>query len=177
MRGMKPNTAPTDTLPQNKIELSLIRGMYHIEVSGKRSRLKVMKKVPINGDWHNGYEERPIFIPVTTIKVNLIHRTSADAISYRFTKMGSKESVTCLKTGQPPTMVRTKLATGPEMVQAPGTGKPTSTNVNRAAAEIDRMTKMGWREARRLFNLTLLEAGVVGQEGKTIESIEQEAEA
>ena len=179
MKGMNNPTAPTDTL-SNKIELSLTRGAYQIEVRAKRSSIKVPKKMPKIGpngpDWRLGYDEVKIRIPVTSIIVTLLH-PAGDTVCYRFSKTGNREAVTVLKTGQPLTMGRSKLATGPEMVPAAGSGKPLSTNVNRAAAEIDRMSKMGWREARRLFNIDLLEAGVVGQEGKTLESIEAEAGA
>lgn len=143
------------------IELSFKKGAYAIDVIARRTRIRVNKKTPVyeNGSFTGVYDERPIAIPMLKVIVKLTHETSADTVSYQFTKMGSKESVTKTSTGQPPTQVKTKLATGPELVTVGG--KPISTNVNKAAAEIDRMTKMGWKEARRLFNIDLLEAGVV----------------
>ncbi len=152
MSGMSNTTSPN-------LDLSLTKGAYTIDVIARRKKLPVKKNVPINGDWHNGYEERTIFLSVVSVMVVLTHRISADTITFRYRKMGSKESVTCAKTGQPPTLVRSKIATGPELI--PVGGKPESTNVNKAAASIDRMSGMGWKEARRLFNIDLLEAGVV----------------
>jgi hypothetical protein len=156
MKGMN---NPTDQLA-NKIHLSLEKGAYLVSATGKRTRIRVNKKTPVyeNGSFTGRYDERPLAIPVTSVVVTLVH-PSGDTVTWKFRKMGSKESVTKTSTGQPPTQVRTKLATGPELVTVGG--KPISTNVNKAAAEIDRMTRMGWKEARRLFNIDLLEAGVV----------------
>lgn len=157
MKGMNQTTDPQLS---NKINLSLEKGAYLVSVTGKRTRIRIEKKVAIyrDGSFTGEYDTQPMAIPMISVVVTLVH-PCGDTVSFKHTKMGSKESVTKTSTGQPPTQVRTKLATGPEMVTVGG--KPLSTNVNKAAAEIDRMTRMGWKEARRLFNLDLLEAGVV----------------
>lgn len=156
MKGMNNQTA-TKSNPS----LTISKGAYLISVDAKKSRFKTEKQVGVysNGRFTGSYEPQTITILMTRIVVSLLHG-SGDVVTFSFTAMGKKTSMTRSST-LPLAKVVNKTAFGPDMLETGG--KPESSTLDKAVATIARMTGLEPTEARRLFNYDLLEAGVVGR--------------
>ncbi len=159
---MKQNTAPSTSTQKESPSLTLDLGTYLVNVDTRKSRIKTEKQVGVyeNNSFTGRYATKELTILMTQITVALLHKSSGDVVLFKMTAMGKKESYT-RSTTLPLAKVVNKSAFGPDMVEVGG--KPESTNLMKAVSTISRMTGMEPTEARRLFNYTLLEAGVVGR--------------